>query len=100
MAVIHESAGAPAAGTNEVQTITITGTPTGGTFKLAFRGKRTAAIAHNAAAAAVVSALEALPNIAAGDVTGGGGALPGTPVTITFAQAYAKTNVAMLTVAD
>jgi hypothetical protein len=30
-------AGAPTAGTNEVQTLTIGGTPTGGTFKLSLR---------------------------------------------------------------
>jgi len=35
---------APVNGTSEVQTITIGGTPTGGTFKLIFRGKSTAAI--------------------------------------------------------
>ena len=79
------ASGAPANGTNEVQTLTITGTPTGGTFKLEYKGQRTAAIAYNAAAAAVQSALEALPSIGTGGVTGGGGALPGTPVTITFA---------------
>ena len=32
-------------GTNEVQTVTITGTPTGGTFTLTFRGATTGTIA-------------------------------------------------------
>jgi len=90
-------AGAPVAGTDEVQTVTITGTPTGGTFTLTYEGSTTAAIAYNAAAAAVVAALEALPTIGTGNVTGGGGALPGTAVTITFAAGLGKRNVAQMT---
>ena len=70
---------------DEVQTLTITGTPTGGTFTLEFESETTTAIAYNATAATVIAALEALPNISAGAVTGTGGALPGTPVVITFA---------------
>lgn len=74
---------------NEVQTLTITGTPTGGTFRLSFKGIKTAAIAYNANAAAVQSALEAISSIGAGNVSCGGGPLPGTPVTITFQGALA-----------
>src|SRR5262245_62586459 len=37
---------------NEVQTVTISGTPTGGTFTLTFRGATTSGIAHNSAASA------------------------------------------------
>lgn len=84
-------------GTDEVQTLTITGSPTGGTFTLTFDGQTTAAIAYNAAAAAVQSALEALSNVAAGDVVCAGGALPGTPVTITFGGSYAGRDVALIT---
>ena len=72
-------------GTAEVQTITITGTPTGGTFTLTFDGQTTAGIAFNAAAAAVQSALEALSNLAPGDVTVTGAA--GGPYTATFTAA-------------
>lgn len=89
--------GAPSAGTSEVQTLTITGTPTGGTFVLQFKGQRTAAIAYNAAAAAVVSALEALSTIGAGGVTATGGALPGTAVVITFAGNLAARAVPLIT---
>jgi hypothetical protein len=64
---------------NEAQTVTITGTPTGGTFTLTYSGQTTAAIAYNANAAAVQSALEALSNLAPGDVTVTGGPGPGTP---------------------
>lgn len=82
---------------NELQTLSITGSPTGGSFTLTFSGQTTAAIAYNATAAAVQSALEALSNIAVGDVLCAGGALPGSPVTITFKGAYANTDVAAIT---
>src|SRR5262245_26426459 len=85
-------------GVNEVQTLTITGTPTGGSFRLKYGAETTDPIAYNAAAAAVDSALEALSNIGAGDVTCGGGALPGTPVTITFTGALAEQNVGLISV--
>lgn len=80
----------------EVQTITITGTPTGGTFTLEFDGQTTGTIAYNASAATVDTALEALSNIAASEVTCAGGALPGTPVTVTFANGLSRENVAEL----
>lgn len=38
--------------TNEVQTVTITGSPTGGTFTLTFRSATTAGLAYNAASSA------------------------------------------------
>lgn len=82
---------------NEVQRITITGTPTGGTFKLTFNGQQTGTIAYNASAANVVTALNALSNIEPGDVTATGGALPGTPVDVTFTQAYQGVNVPQMT---
>jgi hypothetical protein len=84
-------------GANEQQTITITGTPTGGNFKLTYAGATTADIPYNSAAAAVVSALEALPNIGPGNVTGSGGALPGTPVVITFTNQLGRQNVGQMT---
>jgi len=91
------SASGTSASTNEVQTLTITGTPTGGTFTISYDGQTTATIAYNANAAAVQSALEALSNIEVGDVTCGGGALPGTPVTITFTGNLAGRNVSLMT---
>jgi hypothetical protein len=77
-------------GTNEVQTLTVTGTPTGGSLTLSLDGRPTATIAFNAAASAVQSALEALPNIGTGNVVCAGGPLPGSAVTITFQGALAK----------
>ena len=67
------NAGAPSAGTDEVQTITFGGTPTGGTFKLKFGSFTTAAISwsatNNTLRDNVDAALEALPNIGTGGVT-------------------------------
>lgn len=86
-----------AAATSEVQTVTITGAPTGGTFTLTFDGATTAAIAFDATAAVVRAALEALPNLAAGDVTVTGGPGPATPYVVTFAGARAGTDVPAMT---
>lgn len=84
-------------GTNEVQTVTITGTPTGGTFRLTFDGEQTATIAHNANAATVQAALEALDNLDAGYVVVGGGPGPGTPYTVQFTGPLADRNVPQMT---
>lgn len=77
------NAGAPVNGTNEVDTVATTGTPTGGTFRLKFQGWETVDIAFNAAAATIQSALNALPPIGAAGVVCAGGPLP-TGVTVTF----------------
>lgn len=82
---------------DEVQTLAITGTPTGGTFTLTYDGQTTAAIAYNASAATVQTALEALSNIAPGDVACTGGTLPGTAVVVTFGGSLADTNVPLMT---
>lgn len=83
---------------DEEQTLSITGTPTGGTFTLTFRGYTTAAIAYNAASSAVVSALEALSTIGTGGVTATGGPLPGTPVVLTFANQLSGQALPLITV--
>lgn len=68
-----------------VQSLSVTGTPTGGTFTLAFQSVQTAPIAYNASAAAVQTALNAISTISSqGGVTCSGGPLPATPVVITF----------------
>jgi hypothetical protein len=67
---------------NGVQTATITGSPTGGTFTLSYGGQTTAALAYNAAAATVRLALEALSNVAPGDLDVQGSA--GGPYQIAF----------------
>jgi hypothetical protein len=80
--LVLEDAGAQTA---EVQTITNTGTVSGGTFTLSFQGEETNAIAYNAAAATIQKELENLSTIGVGGVAGAGGALP-TAVTITFTK--------------
>lgn len=66
------NAGAPSAGTAAVQTLTIGGTPTGGSFRLRHGGFVTAPIDWTATDATLVSridaALEALPTIGTGGV--------------------------------
>jgi len=84
-------------GVNEVQTLT-EGTPiTAGTYTLGFRGQSTSAIAYNATAAAIQSALEALPAIGPGNVTVTGGPVDVLAVTVTFIGALSGTNVPQLT---
>lgn len=97
------NAGAPSAGTSEIQTLTIDAT--GGTFKLAFDGYTTAAISwsatNNTLRDNVDAALEALPSIGTGNMTTAVGTMTagvGT-LTLTFAGALAKKAVATITVA-
>lgn len=86
-----QNAGPPVGGTDEVQTITIGGTPTAGTFTLTFGGFTTAAITWSnvnaTLIAAIDAALELLPNIGTGGVTTAVGTMTagiGT-ATVTFA---------------
>jgi hypothetical protein len=83
------SPGAPAAGTNAVQSLTMTGGPTSGSFTLSFEGVQSATIPWNATTAQVETALNNLPTVASGGtasigVAVTGGAFPGTAMTITF----------------
>lgn len=102
----HTAAGAPVAGTNAVQTLTIGGTPTGGTFKLKFEHATTAAITWSATNATLVAnidaALEALPNIGTGGVTTAvGTAVAGIgTITITFTGNRGLSVLPVMTVAD
>ncbi|AZV00741.1 major tail protein [Gordonia phage Kiko] len=70
--------------------VTITGTPTGGTFTLTYRGKTTAGINHNAASSAVKSALVALDDGYDGNAFAVSGS-SGGPYTITVPVAGALT---------
>lgn len=83
--------------TSEVQSVTVTGSPTGGTYTLTWSGQTTAAIPYNATAAQVKTALEALSNINVGDVTVTGGPHPGTAMAVTFAGQYLGEDVAAMT---
>jgi hypothetical protein len=88
---------APELPESEVQELAATGTVTAGTFTITLDGHTTAAIAYNAAAAAIELALEALPNVEEGDVVCTGGAMPTTPVVVTFAGQYAGDNMPLMT---
>lgn len=85
-------------GTYEVQTVTLTGAPTGGTFTLSLSGQTTSALAYNATAAQVQTALAALSTVGAGNVlvTGGYGQF-GTPFRVQFVGARAFTDIAQMT---
>src|SRR5262245_4790856 len=98
--------GAPSAGTSEVQTLTIGGTPTGGTFKLALQGFTTAAITWSNVNATLIaaldSALEALPSVGTGNVAHTAGTVTagiGT-ILLTFGGALANRAIGAATVAD
>ncbi|TDB98254.1 hypothetical protein E1091_07850 [Micromonospora fluostatini] len=86
-----------AGATSESQTVTITGSPTGGTFTLTFDGETTAGIAYNASAAAVKDALAALPGVTGNDITVTGGPGPGTPFVVGFKGQFAGENVPQMT---
>jgi len=89
----YESTAATSLGA--IWNVTISGTPTGGTYTLTVNGATTAAIAYNALAAAVASALNALSG-----VTGLSGiTATGTgPIVVTFPSAVTLTaNGASLT---
>lgn len=101
---IRTNRGTPVNGTSEVQTLTFGGTPTGGTFKLRFRGRVTSSITWNSTNNTlrddVDAALEALSTIGAGNVTTAVGTMTlgiGT-LTVTFAADLAKLAVPLIQV--
>ena len=81
-------------GVSAVQSVTIGGSPTGGTFTLSFVSQTTAGLAFNASAAAVQAALEALTAIGSGNIVVSG--VDGGPFTVTFAGDLATTPVPIL----
>jgi hypothetical protein len=103
---VYHFAGTPSAGTNEVQTLTVGGTPSGGTFKLAYDGQTTAAITWSATNTTLVAnidaALEALSTIGTGGITTAVGTMTagvGT-ITLTAAGNLARKAISTITVAD
>lgn len=102
---VYAIAGAPTAGVNEIDTITIGGTPTAGTFTLTVAGGRTTTpITWSATNATLVAnidaALEALPNIGPAGVTTAVGTMTagiGT-ITCTFVGKNAATDFPLLSV--
>jgi len=80
--------------TDEVQTLTVGGSGLT-SFTITYSGQTTSSLDDQATAAEVQAALEALSNIAPGDVTVTGAA--GGPWTLTFGGALADANVAAVT---
>lgn len=97
-------AGAPVAGTNEIQTITFGSGQSSGNFFLRFNNRTTASIAWSATNGTLVSnidtAIEALSNVGVGGCTTAVGTMTagiGT-ITVTFTGANAKSSVPTMTV--
>jgi hypothetical protein len=88
------------AGTNEEQSVTITGTPTDGDFTLTYGADTTAAIPYNATADQVQAALEAIDSVGEGNVVCQGGPLPATAVNVFFVGKLASQSLALMTADD
>ncbi len=84
-------------GVNEVQTIAITGTPTGGTFQVTYGGQ-SVDIPYDSTAAEVQSLLEGLSSIGSGNVTCTGGDLPDTAIAVEFTGDLADQDVSLMTI--
>jgi len=85
-------------GTNEVQILTPGGTISGGTWTITYSGQTTSALAYNATAATIQTALEALSNVGAGNIAVTGGPISSGVVTLTFQNDLGYQNVAAVTV--
>lgn len=81
--------------TNEQQTLTVTGAPTGGSFTLTYSGQTTPAIAYNAPAGVVQGRLSDLSNVGNGNVNVTGPA--GGPYKVNFTGSLGGADVAALT---
>lgn len=80
-------------GTDEVQTLTITGVPTGGTFSLSYGATVVAsAIPYNATGATLQTALETFFGVGNITVTGSAGG----PYTVTFKKTYGALDATLL----
>ena len=80
-------------GTPGQQTLTLTGTPTGGTFVLSYKGAITSNLAYNISASSLQTALDALSTIGSGGVTCTGGPFPGSAINIAFASGFQSATV-------
>jgi hypothetical protein len=87
-------------GVDDVQTISITGTPTGGTWIASLNGASSSAIAYNASASTLQTALQLVATIGAGNVVCTGGPLPGTPIVCTFVNALANQALPLIITTD
>jgi hypothetical protein len=83
---------------NEVQTLSVTGTVSGGTYTLSFDGQTSASLNWNDGLATIQARLDAFA-AGASQIIAAGGTLPGTPVTLTYSgSAFAGSSVPLMTV--
>jgi hypothetical protein len=84
---------------NDRQVLALTGSPTGGTVKLAFSGQTMAGtISSTCTAAQMKTALELLSSIGSGNTTCTGGPWPTSPIYVDFTGTMANTNEPLITV--
>lgn len=82
---------------NEVQELTVSGTPTGGTLTITYDGDTTSGISFDAAPSAVETAMEALSSIGTGNVVCTGGTLPSGTVSIEYVKDLGQQSLALAT---
>lgn len=85
----------PSAGGNEVQTLTITGTPTAGSVTVSYQGVGVE-IPYDATSAEAEALLDTVSTIGAGNTNVTGGDWPGTPLVVEFVNDLAVTDVGLL----
>lgn len=82
---------------DELQSVTITGSPTGGTFVLRFGGQNTAPLNWNCTASQMQTALQNLSSILSGNALVTGGPGPGTAFTVEFTSSLGYASQALIT---
>lgn len=80
-----------------LQSITITGSPTGGTFVLRFGGQDTSALSWDASATDVQTALQALSSVGAGNALVTGGPGPDSAFQVQFTGALGQAAQSLIT---
>ena len=85
----------PDAGDNEVQTLTLAGSPTSGSVNVSYQGVGVD-IPYDATAAEAEALLESISTIGSGNVSVTGGDWPGTALVVEFIGALSVTNVELL----
>jgi hypothetical protein len=83
-------------GTNEVQRLSISGSPTSGQFALRFDSENTSLLDYDSTAAEIETALTALTGIGTGNAECTGGPLPGTPIDVEFTGTLGSADVALV----
>lgn len=85
----------PSDGSNEVQTLALTGSPTSGSVNVSYQGVGVD-IPYDATAAEAEALLESISTIGSGNVSVTGGDWPGTALVVEFIGTLALTNVESL----